>query len=152
MNPFLQVSVDRDLLRFAQLFAQILRVENHRLTLDNVLPVLIKCQQEIDNNKLKMLNDKPNTCVSLLQDQNNQNCITALYLIKIVTQLARRKKDQDINEEQIQQLFLVVRKFIQHDTRLQDGQTLLHLAVNGVTPVDEFYTNEMCKCVQVWIA
>ncbi|EDW58858.2 LOW QUALITY PROTEIN: uncharacterized protein Dvir_GJ18787 [Drosophila virilis] len=139
------VSVDRDLLRFAQLFAQILRVENHRLTLDNVLPVLIKCQQEIDNNKLKMLNDKPNTCVSLLQDQNNQNCITALYLIKIVTQLARRKKDQDINEEQIQQLFLVVRKFIQHDTRLQDGQTLLHLAVNGVTPVDEFYTNEMCK-------
>lgn len=143
-TPF-QLSVDRDLLRFAQLFAQILRVENHRLTLDDVLPVLVKCQQEIESNKRKMLNTKPNTCASLLQDQNNQNCITALYLIKIVTLLARRKKDQDINEEHIQQLFLVVRKFIQHDTRLQDGQTLLHLAVNGVTPVDEFYTNEMCK-------
>ncbi|KAH8261387.1 hypothetical protein KR044_008115 [Drosophila immigrans] len=139
------VSVERDLLRFAQLFAQILRGENHRLTLDQVLPVLTKCQQEIENNKHKMLNTKPNTCASLLQDQNNQNCITALYIIKIVTQLARRKKDKDINEQHIQQLFLLVRKFIQHDTRLQDGQTLLHLAVNGVTPVDEFYTNEICK-------
>ncbi|XP_002138527.2 protein fem-1 homolog B isoform X1 [Drosophila persimilis] len=139
------VSVDRDLLRFAQLFAQILRADNHRLTLDHVLPVLTKCQQEIENNKFKIRQAKPNTCASLLQDQNNQNCITALYLIKIVTQLARRKKDQDINEEHIQQLFLVVRKFIQNDTRLNDGQTLLHIAVNGVMPVDEFYTNEMCR-------
>ncbi|XP_030374156.1 protein fem-1 homolog B isoform X2 [Scaptodrosophila lebanonensis] len=139
------LSVERDLLRFAQLFAQILRVANHRLTLDHVVPVLAKCQHEIELNKCKMLNAKPNSCASMLQDQNNQNCITALYLIKIVTQLARRRKDQDINEEQIQQLFLVVRKFIQNDTRLQDGQTLLHLAVNGVTPVDEFYTNEMCR-------
>lgn len=133
------------MLRFAQLFAQILRDENNRLTLDHVLPVLVKCQQEIQNNSFKIKNAKPNSCSSLLQDQNNQNCITALYLIKIVTQLARRRKDHNINEEHIQQLFLVVRKFIQHDTRMQDGQTLLHLAVNGVTPVDEFYTNEMCK-------
>ncbi|XP_017839877.1 protein fem-1 homolog B isoform X2 [Drosophila busckii] len=139
------VSVDRDLLRFAQLFAQILRVENHRLMLDDVLPILLKCQQEIQNNKHKILNGKPNSCASLLQDQNNQNCITALYLIKIVTLLARRKKDQEVNEHHIQQLFMVVRKFIQQDTRLQDGQTLLHLAVNGVTPVDEFYTSEMCR-------
>ncbi|XP_044571295.1 protein fem-1 homolog B isoform X1 [Drosophila ananassae] len=139
------VSVDRDLLRFAQLFAQILRVENHTLTLDHVLPVLAKCQQEIQNNKLNMSEAKPVKCASIYQDQNNQNCITALYLIKIVTHLARRKMEQDINEEQIQELFLVVRKFIQNDTRLQDGQTLLHLAVNGVMPVDEFYTNEMCR-------
>ncbi|XP_033155051.1 protein fem-1 homolog B isoform X1 [Drosophila mauritiana] len=139
------VSVDRDLLRFAQLFAQILRVENHNLTLDHVLPVLAKCQQEIENNKFKIKEAKPNACPSLWQDQNNQNCITALYLIKIVTHLARRKKDQNIDEEHIQQLFLVVRKFIQNDTRLQDGQTLLHIAVNGVMPVDEFYTNEMCR-------
>lgn len=108
-----------------------------------MLPVLIKCQQEIENNNFKIRNAKPG--FSLLKDQNNQNCITALYLIKIITQLARRRKDQNINEGHIQQLFLVVRKFIQHDTRMQDGQTLLHLAVNGVTPVDEFYTNEMCK-------
>ncbi|XP_022228162.1 protein fem-1 homolog B isoform X1 [Drosophila obscura] len=139
------VSVDRDLLRFAQFFAQILRADNHRLTLDHVLPVLTKCQQEIENNKFKIRQAKPNTCASLLQDQNNQNCITALYLIKIVTQLARRKKDQDINEAHIQELFIVVRKFIQNDTRLNDGQTLLHIAVNGVMPVDEFYTNEMFR-------
>lgn len=137
--------MDRDLLRFAQLFAQILRVENHTLTLDHVLPVLAKCQQEIQNNKFNMSEAKPVKCASIYQDQNNQNCITALYLIKIVTHLARRKMEQDINEEQIQELFLVVRKFIQNDTRLQDGQTLLHLAVNGVMPVDEFYTNEMCR-------
>ncbi|KAH8372821.1 hypothetical protein KR009_005386 [Drosophila setifemur] len=139
------VSVDRDLLRFAQLFAQILRVDNHNLTLDHVLPVLAKCQEEIENNMIKIRNAKPNHCASLWQDQNNQNCITALYLIKTVTLLARRNKDKDINEEHIQLLFQVVRKFIQVDTRLQDGQTLLHIAVNGVMPVDEFYTSEMCR-------
>ncbi|XP_023037867.1 protein fem-1 homolog B isoform X2 [Drosophila willistoni] len=139
------VSVERDLLRFAQLFAQILRGDNHKLTLDNVLPILDKCQQEIQINKCKLISAKPNTCASLVQDQNNQNCITALYLIKAVTQMARRRKDQDINEEQIQQLFLIVRKFVQNDTRMSDGQTLLHLAVNGVTAVDEFFTSDMCR-------
>lgn len=29
--------------------------------------------------------------------------------------------------------------------KLRDGQTLLHLAVNGVTPVDDFHTNEVCR-------
>lgn len=107
-----------------------------------MLTVLIKCQQEVENNIIKIRNAKPG--MSLLKDQNNQNCITALYLIKIVTMLSRRK-GQIVHEGHIQQLFIVVRKFVQYDPRMQDGQSLLHLACNGVTPVDEFYTNEMCK-------
>lgn len=31
------------------------------------------------------------------------------------------------------------------DLRTRDGQTLLHLAVNGHTPVDDFHTNDVCK-------
>lgn len=29
--------------------------------------------------------------------------------------------------------------------KLRDGQTLLHLAVNGVTPVDDFHTSDVCR-------
>lgn len=29
--------------------------------------------------------------------------------------------------------------------RLRDGQTLLHLAVNGITPVDDFHTSDVCR-------
>lgn len=34
--------------------------------------------------------------------------------------------------------------------KLRDGQTLLHLAVNGVTPVDDFHTSDVCRfpCVE----
>lgn len=31
---------------------------------------------------------------------------------------------------------------------LKDGQTLLHLAVNAETPVDDFHTNDVCKYVK----
>lgn len=32
---------------------------------------------------------------------------------------------------------------------LKDGQTLLHLAVNAETPVDDFHTNDVCKYVKI---
>lgn len=53
------ISVDRDLLRFAQLFSQILRMEDVLLDLSKVLSVLVKCQQEIERNKYKISNPGP---------------------------------------------------------------------------------------------
>ena len=53
------ISVERDLLRFAQLFSQILRMEDVQLDLAQVLSVLVKCQQEIERNKYKIKHPGP---------------------------------------------------------------------------------------------
>lgn len=53
------ISVERDLLRFAQLFSQILRMEDVLLDLSQVLSVLVKCQKEIEQNKFKITNPGP---------------------------------------------------------------------------------------------
>ncbi|XP_039954038.1 protein fem-1 homolog B isoform X1 [Bactrocera tryoni] len=138
------VSVERDLLRFAQLFSQILRLEKQTLDLSLVLSVLVKCQQEIENNKYKIAHPGPKDVPQMLADQNEQNVVTALYLIKIITKLLAHT-NIDIERNQIEQLYSTILKFIKCDTRLADGQTLLHLAVNGVTPVDDFYTSDICR-------
>lgn len=159
--------MERDLLRFAQLFSQILRLENENLNLDQVLSVLVKCQQEIERNNEKINNPGPkdvpqmiavsisslisnpfflflnSTLLSILQDHNEQNITTALYLIKIITKIL--PKQVQISKSQVDLLYSTIKKFIKSDTRMSDGQTLLHLAVNGVTPVDLFYTNDVCK-------
>lgn len=72
--------------------------------------------------------------------------MTALYLIKIITKLLSHSVTPvELEKPQIEQLYTTIRKFIKCDTRMADGQTLLHLAVNGVTPVDDFYTSDICR-------
>uniref|UniRef100_A0A1A9WWI7 Protein fem-1 homolog B n=1 Tax=Glossina brevipalpis TaxID=37001 RepID=A0A1A9WWI7_9MUSC len=137
------VPVERDLLRFAQLFSQIIRLENENLSLDQVLSVLVKCQQEIERNNKKINNPGPKDVPQMIADHNEQNITTALYLIKIITKIL--PKQVQINKSQIDLLYSTIKKFIKSDTRMADGQTLLHLAVNGITPVDLFYTNDVCK-------
>uniref|UniRef100_A0A1I8MKC2 Protein fem-1 homolog B n=1 Tax=Musca domestica TaxID=7370 RepID=A0A1I8MKC2_MUSDO len=135
------ISVDRDLLRFAQLFSQILRMEDVRLDLGQVLSVLVKCQQEIERNKYRMCHPGPKDVPQMILDQNEQNVATALYLIKIITRLLT----QNVTNDQKNILYCTIKKIIKCDIRLADGQTLLHMAVNAVTPVDDFYTNDICK-------
>ncbi|XP_013111702.1 protein fem-1 homolog B isoform X2 [Stomoxys calcitrans] len=136
------ISVDRDLLRFAQLFSQILRMENVRLDLSEVLSILVKCQQEIERNKYRILHPGPKDVPQMISDHNEQNIATALYLIKIITKLVAQ---QPLTGEQKNTLYCTIKKLIKCDIRLGDGQTLLHMAVNAVTPVDDFYTNDICK-------
>lgn len=59
LRIFNNVSVERDLLRFAQLFSQILRMEDRHLDLSQVLSVLVKCQQEIERNKYRIIHPGP---------------------------------------------------------------------------------------------
>ncbi|XP_037813590.1 protein fem-1 homolog B isoform X2 [Lucilia sericata] len=137
------VSVERDLLRFAQLFSQILRIEDVQLDLSQVLSVLVKCQLEIERNKYKIGNPGPKDVPQMIADQNEQNVASALYLIKIITKVLAQQPQY--NKEHIDLLYNTIKKFIKCDTRLADGQTLLHMAVNGVTPVDDFFTSDVCK-------
>ncbi|KAM7345903.1 protein fem-1 homolog B isoform 1-T4 [Cochliomyia hominivorax] len=137
------ISVKSDLLRLAQLFSQILRMEDVHLDLSQVLSVLSKCQLEIERNKYKIANPGPKDIPQIIAEQNEQNVVTALYLIKIITKIVTHQPQ--INKEHIDLFYNTIRKFIKSDTRLSDGQTLLHMAVNGETPVDDLYISDVCK-------
>lgn len=54
--------------------------------------------------------------------------------------LNKKGYDEDFNK-----IFLAVHQLCALEMKLKDGQTLLHLAVNADTPVDDFHTNDVCK-------
>lgn len=138
----IDVSVEKDLMRFAQLFSQMIRLEKN-LDMSVVISVLSKCEREISNNKRKITNPGPKDIVSRILDEHDNNIVTALYLIKIITILLANKSCT-VQKQQIRTLHTSIMNIVRIAT-LRDGQTLLHRAVNGVTPVDDFYTNEICR-------
>lgn len=72
--------------------------------------------------------------------------MTVLYLLTILTKVLKRP-NQRIQNSDIAALYKLVFTLSKMNLKLRDGQTLLHLAVNGVTPVDDFHTNDVCRYV-----
>lgn len=79
-----------------------------------------------------------------LQEENELNTITALYLLTISTKCFKMT-DLNIETDELARFYRLVVKINKLDLRLRDGQSLLHLAVNGVTPVDDFHTSDVCR-------
>lgn len=136
------LSVEKDLMRFAQLFSQMVRLEQH-LDISVAISVLSKCEREIENNKRKIAHPGPKDIVPRILDEHDNNIVTALYLIKIITILLANKTNT-VKKQQIRTLYLSISNLVRNAI-LRDGQNLLHRAVNGVTPVDDFYTSEICR-------
>lgn len=84
------------------------------------------------------------------------NIVTALYLCTILTKLLKPNENpitfitSQLDKDRAESYRLVF-KLNQMNLKLRDGQTLLHLAVNGVTPVDDFHTSDVCRfpCVEL---
>lgn len=68
------------------------------------------------------------------------NLTTTLYLLTILTKILEK-----CNEEEKFNINRMVFTANQLNVTLRDGQTLLHLACNAETPVDDFHTNDVCK-------
>lgn len=68
------------------------------------------------------------------------NITTSLYLLTILTKLLK-----DCTENEIYKVHRLVYALNNLNVSLRDGQTLLHLACNAETPVDDFHTNDICK-------
>lgn len=67
-----------------------------------------------------------------------------LYILTILTKLlAINEKGHD--KVEVKKAHHLVHKLCALKLSLKDGQTLLHLAVNADTPVDDFHTNDVCK-------
>lgn len=68
------------------------------------------------------------------------NITTALYLATICTKLLAGATPQQ-EHAILKQIF----RLNKLDVRTKDGSTLLHLAANADTPVDEFHTVDVCR-------
>uniref|UniRef100_A0A182NI17 Sex-determining protein fem-1 n=1 Tax=Anopheles dirus TaxID=7168 RepID=A0A182NI17_9DIPT len=138
------VEVQRDLLRFVQLFSQEFSI-NVTIRFESVLAVLGACVDELRYNQQKMTNPGPKDDPESIADSYEMNIVTVLYLITIITKLLRREEGLVRTEEQTLQVYQMVYQLNLMMVRLRDDQTLLHLAVNGVTPVDDFHTDDVCR-------
>lgn len=137
------LSVQRDLLRFAQLFSQMLSI-NVTLRFANVVDVLTACVDELALNQSKMINPGEKDLLEVVAEEYELNIVTVLYLITIITKLIKMK-NVDITEDNLRDVYRLVYKLNNLSVRLRDDQTLLHLSVNGVTPVDDFHTDDICR-------
>ncbi|XP_053662809.1 protein fem-1 homolog B [Anopheles marshallii] len=137
------LQVQRDLLRFMKLFSQEFLI-NETIRFDSVIAVLGACIDELRYNQQKLANPGPRDDLETIADNYETNIVTVLYLITIITKLLQREQFVR-TEEQMLQVYQMVYQLNMMVVRLRDDQTLLHLAVNGVTPVDEFLTDEVCR-------
>lgn len=78
------------------------------------------------------------------QEEFELNIVTALYLCTIITKLLKQTAPKIQKPEKVTSYKLVY-ELNKMNLKLRDGQTLLHLAVNGVTPVDDFHTSDVCS-------
>ncbi|ROT76986.1 protein fem-1 homolog B [Penaeus vannamei] len=186
-----KVCVMKDLLRFAQVFSQMLHV-GVQLEFEAVHEVLDATVIELQRNQEKIQCPGPKDDVETIKDEMESNMITALYLIMIAVCVAKgrstsaqlngggnggiginngirginggvgivgigvgaleggdaiRPSLQQINQtvEKESQVYQTVYNLVRVQARTRSGQTLLHLAVNPDTPVDDFHTNHICR-------
>lgn len=138
------ISVQRDLLRFAQLFSQMIHIDTVDMRVENVLTVIESTTEELKRNQNRLTNPGPKDDYEIVIEEYETNILTSLYLLTIMTKLMKNHRIE-FTSENLVKLYKLVFHLNQLDVKLRDGQRLIHLAVNGVSPVDDFHTSDVCK-------
>lgn len=133
-----EVSLRKDLLRFAQVFSQMIHM-NENLPFQHVESVLEIAVLELERNLSGVASGDSDTVESALEELED-NIHTVLYLLVITTKLIKK-----CSKEQQQNIYSLVYKINSMSLFTHTGATLLHLAVNAETPVDDFHTKNVCK-------
>ena len=137
------VSVANDLLRFAQVFAQMIHI-GVNLEFSQLLNVLEASVTELTRNKSKINNPDSKKDIKKHIEEMESNITSTLYMLSILTKLLNLNKS-GYTEQEKKKAYYQVHKLCALQLHLSDGQTLLHLAVNEKTPVDGFYIHRICK-------
>ncbi|XP_028679503.1 protein fem-1 homolog B [Erpetoichthys calabaricus] len=126
----------KDLLRFAQVFSQMIHLKEpvKARDIENVLQCSVL---EIERGMAR-IKSAPDAELHSAMENYEANVFTFLYLVCIST------KTQCTDEER-SRINKQIYKLIQLDPRSREGSTLLHLAINANTPVDDFHTNDVCS-------
>ncbi|KAK9883902.1 hypothetical protein WA026_004844 [Henosepilachna vigintioctopunctata] len=133
------VSVMKDLLRFAQVFSQMLHV-GVKVNYDHVVQVLSAAILELKRNKKKLKHPGPKDDRNTLLDEMDGNLTTTLYILTILTKLLKQCSDEE--KFNVNRMVFTLNQL---QVAQRDGGTLLHLACNAETPVDDFHTIDICK-------
>jgi len=131
--------VTKDLLRFAQVFSQMIKV-GLEVSIDSVHKVLTATVLEIERNQARIINPGVKDDPETLQEEMENNCLTSLYLIMILTKVGKKEAEK-VEFSAMKEIY----KLVQLNPLTSTGSSLLHLTVNQQTPVDDFHTNEVCK-------
>jgi Fem-1 homolog b len=91
-----------------------------------------------------MLSPGPKDDVELILEEYELNIVTVLYILTIMTKCLKNP-DVELDDEDVKLVYKYVVQLNKMDLKLRDHQTLLHLACNGVSPVDDFHTNDVCR-------
>ena len=86
---------------------------------------------EIERNQKKIANPGIKDDPELLQEEMENNCLTSLYLVMILTKIS--KKEDNVEFAAMQEIY----KLVQLNPLTSTGSSLLHLTVNQQTPVGE---------------
>ncbi|CAH1277158.1 FEM1B [Branchiostoma lanceolatum] len=132
-------NVQKDLLRFAQVFAQMIRL-GEDVDADVLAEVMECClaetklaqQRYVFSCMLMHMSD------SELQTTFQHNMLTMMYLFGLIAAVKTGK-------EQDKRLKKLVYEFLRMRPQTKSGCTPLHLAVSQCTPVDDFHINDICK-------
>lgn len=135
--------IQKDLLRFAQLFAQVYHV-NYKFNMLNMITVLRCCIEELNANESLLVGGGGADTDNELAEEFESNVVTGLYLITIVTKILKRDPSL-VTTDELREIQDIVTVFVAMNPKLRNGQTLLHLALNAQTPVDDFHTNDVCQ-------
>ncbi|XP_054159146.1 protein fem-1 homolog B-like [Oppia nitens] len=134
-----RVSIKKDLLRFAQVFSQIINI-SHDLPFDALNEVMKTAINELNRNKEFLSNCSDDISKDLIQEELDDNIHTALYLIVIITKIMKFLSNDE--EFLLCQMIYHLNKL---NLKTKDGSSILHLSVNADTPIDDFYTKNVCK-------
>uniref|UniRef100_A0A1B0DKB7 Uncharacterized protein n=1 Tax=Phlebotomus papatasi TaxID=29031 RepID=A0A1B0DKB7_PHLPP len=135
------IGVCKDLQRFSQLFAQ-MHTMRFSLRLPSLITVLSSCVVEMARTTKRVNQIDPMADNEDIIDEVDANILSTLYIISLITKVLKARKP--VEPEDLNQVYKLVREVVSLDMRLRDGQTLLHLAVNGCLPIDEFRTRDLC--------
>ena len=133
------LSVSKDLLRFAQVFSQMLKV-GLEVNCCDVKEVLAATVLEIERNQAKIANPGPKDDPEAIQEELENNMVTSLYLIVILTKVLKNV-EESVEFSAMKEIYQLVHL----NPTTTSGSSLLHLVVNQLTPVDDFHTNDVCR-------
>lgn len=125
-------SVAKDLLRFAQVFSQMIHI-GEQINLKIVVEVFKRAVSELvcDKDRLKS-EDNYTTSIECYQT----NIHTCLYLLVIAQKC-------NTSDSEMEKLKSAVYRFVKLNPRLENDYTPLHMAVDFSTLVDDFYVDNI---------
>lgn len=86
----------------------------------------------------------PKDDISSIWEENDQNAVAMLYIMTVITKALNTDKSF-YTKSDLENLYQIIASIIKQNVKLRDGQSLLHLVVNGLKPVDEFHTIDVCR-------